>query len=326
MFSSQKETVEHVEKSERPFQYGMPGTVSEPYNHNLPSKDGRKKLAGVAQCPIYIHDFKQNTRGASNSYTENDWKTGSEIHQSRYRHECNDVNTKRCMHGHSSKNCTHRLGKVHYGAKVDKSFLFKLEHKAVADKLEETYWAQWKPNKSPSSPKTKGLYTENEKVCFPDDDDVSENKERGDSSEAIVATPLSEVESVPSGSTMEVTEEKQNPELQIEPVIEMDTISLSPRSNSATEVPTIKHTDSLILIARKQSVEKPHYQQPKCIKLFKNAGYVSTASINYIKGGSYPLKSCLRKESASFKTSSALGVRSSLSRRPPAGKAGRFLH
>ncbi|KAK5644127.1 hypothetical protein RI129_007972 [Pyrocoelia pectoralis] len=319
--------------------HGMSGTVSEPYNHNLMCKYEHKKRQ--AQCPIYVHHFNQNVTGSSNSYTQNDRMTGSKIHQSRYKHECNDFNktlrlcktqfdnltlNTKCVH--PSKNVMDRIGhhgKYHSGAKIDKSFLFKVEHKAVADKLEETYWAKWKPKKSPSqtysAPKTKGLYTENEKVITTKDT-VSETKEMGDSNEAIVTTilPVSE----------QMAENKEEPEPQMEEPVEFNTnedrLNLSPEPNSDSDIPAIKHTDSLILITKKNSAsDNPHYQQPKCIKLFKNPGYASTATVNYIKGGSYPLKSCLRKESVRFKTSSVFGVKS-ISRSSAPGKAIRFMH
>lgn len=74
-------------------------------------------------------------------------------------------------------------------------------------------------------------------------------------------------------------------------------------SNASTsvteEVHMIKHTDSFIITSKKQNAEKPHYPQPKCIKLQKNANSLNRASYNYIKGGSYPLKSCLKKEKIS---------------------------
>lgn len=74
-------------------------------------------------------------------------------------------------------------------------------------------------------------------------------------------------------------------------------------SNASTslteEVHIIKHTDSFIITSKKQNAEKPHYPQPKCIKLQKNPNVLNRSSYNYIKGGSYPLKSCLKKEKIS---------------------------
>lgn len=55
----------------------------------------------------------------------------------------------------------------------------------------------------------------------------------------------------------------------------------------------LKHTDSFIINKKKQSEVKEHFQQPKCIRLYRKPG-ISTSS--FIRGGSYPLKSCLKRE------------------------------
>lgn len=69
-------------------------------------------------------------------------------------------------------------------------------------------------------------------------------------------------------------------------------------NNEPEEIHTLKHTDSFIINAKKQGMEKPYYPQPKCIKLQKNPAVINR-SHNYIKGGSYPLKSCLKKDKLS---------------------------
>lgn len=56
----------------------------------------------------------------------------------------------------------------------------------------------------------------------------------------------------------------------------------------------LKHTDSFIINKKKQSEVKEHFQQPKCIRLYRKPG----VSTSFIRGGSYPLKSCLKRESA----------------------------
>lgn len=80
------------------------------------------------------------------------------------------------------------------------------------------------------------------------------------------------------------------------------TISNDSSASDQLVLNPIKHTDSLILTSRKQQQEKPHYQQPKCIKLQrKEPPVLVKSSRNYIKGGTYPLKSCLKKEKSSHR-------------------------
>ncbi|XP_018575312.1 uncharacterized protein LOC108914089 [Anoplophora glabripennis] len=55
----------------------------------------------------------------------------------------------------------------------------------------------------------------------------------------------------------------------------------------------LKHTDSFIINKKKQGEVKERFQQPKCIRLYRKPG-ISTSS--FIRGGSYPLKSCLKHE------------------------------
>lgn len=55
----------------------------------------------------------------------------------------------------------------------------------------------------------------------------------------------------------------------------------------------LKHTDSFIINKKKQGEVKEHFQQPKCIRLYRKPG----TSSSFIRGGSYPLKSCLKRES-----------------------------
>lgn len=60
----------------------------------------------------------------------------------------------------------------------------------------------------------------------------------------------------------------------------------------------IQHKDSIEITKTKQERTecKERVQQPKCIRLFRK----SALSAGYIKGGTYPLKSCMKKEGSSF--------------------------
>ncbi|KAJ8937249.1 hypothetical protein NQ318_005563 [Aromia moschata] len=66
------------------------------------------------------------------------------------------------------------------------------------------------------------------------------------------------------------------------------------KSDVEDESKVLKHTDSFIITKKKQNEVKERFQQPKCIKLYKKPG----TSTSFIRGGSYPLKSCLKCESA----------------------------
>lgn len=57
----------------------------------------------------------------------------------------------------------------------------------------------------------------------------------------------------------------------------------------------VEHKDSIEITKKKQdsSGVREHFQQPKCIRLFRKSGLAA----GFIKGGTYPLKSCLKRES-----------------------------
>lgn len=70
-------------------------------------------------------------------------------------------------------------------------------------------------------------------------------------------------------------------------------IDVEPTNNDSEEiVPSIKHKDSLIIAKEKQGKTDPkHFQQPKCIRLYRK-----TTTVGHVKGGSYPLRSHLKKD------------------------------
>lgn len=61
----------------------------------------------------------------------------------------------------------------------------------------------------------------------------------------------------------------------------------------------VEHKDSIEITKKKQEKEgqKEHYKQPKCIRLYRKTG----TTTGYMKGGTYPLKSCLRKDQGPFR-------------------------
>lgn len=333
--------------------------------------------SGERKSQVYVHHYKRiPSRSPSNFEQSNSWRGGNEIHQNMYKHEFSDfydakIKTLRRQFDNLSLRKTrtnsptkiprieyyNQQGKIPFirsnaSSKINRALLFRPEHKAAMDKLEETYWAKWKPKKvqptKESYPKTKGLYTENEKIRAPSEIiHRSVRKERGDSNEGLAVSHTSSRKSeLATENGLLYVEDKEVPvqeeAVREEPAIENEInevdhrdepknsgeaiTELTHESDSECSIGGLKHTDSFILTAKKQNPDKPHYQQPKCIKLFKNAGYSPSGSINYIKGGSYPLKSCLKKD-CNFSKLSHLGrpgspLKGTTARIP--GKANRF--
>lgn len=198
-----------------------------------------------------------------------------------------------------------------------------LSNRAEIHKLEESYWAKWKPTKSKTDKQNmKPTATPPQKNNRIDDDSFEKkkhhfrvipkkqqnDKERGDSnddgSKQHVTTKQEKPEKTTKDSKPSETEKEQKPSLPLilseenlrnEASVEKSESKDSKNSVDHDGVKVLKHTDSFILTSKKQNQEKSHYQQPKCIKLYKNSSAVSTPK-NYIKGGTYPLKSCLKKE------------------------------
>ncbi|XP_030745578.1 uncharacterized protein LOC115874543 [Sitophilus oryzae] len=82
-----------------------------------------------------------------------------------------------------------------------------------------------------------------------------------------------------------------------------ETAEAKPANNDDTGA-FIDHKDSIIITKEKQDkVEKKYYQQPKCIRLYRKSG-----GGTYIKGGTYPLKSCLKRDIAHPKGNFRLGA------------------
>ncbi|XP_050299854.1 uncharacterized protein LOC126738524 [Anthonomus grandis grandis] len=84
----------------------------------------------------------------------------------------------------------------------------------------------------------------------------------------------------------------------------METLSGSEIDITADSINTfVEHKDSIEITKKKQEAEGPkeHFQQPKCIRLYRKP------AAGYIKGGSYPLKSCLKKETTATGHSFMLG-------------------
>ncbi|XP_045480320.1 uncharacterized protein LOC123684870 [Harmonia axyridis] len=162
----------------------------------------------------------------------------------------------------------------------------RTQKKMDLDRIEETYWSQWKPNKN-------GILMETTKTVDKRTIPKTQKSSRGDGdrnfnmkNEQIEVKnkiiPLDFKRSKPLSRIDELTEDDRD----------LDTSSSISNVEEPKDSKFLRHTDSFILNSKKQSEEKPHYQQPRCIRLYKK-----NSPSNYIKGGSYPLKPCLKKES-----------------------------
>lgn len=237
------------------------------------------------KCPIYVHEFSKTS--SINSYDTNSSKTMETA-----------TGTSKTSNSHSSK--------------------------SVLDKLEETYWASWKPSKEKGSPRRRG----------------TKNKAYGDTSDSLVKYFQKSNFKVDSTTEAESVVNQENQSSRSTRIIEMSTqeiqtdicnfdqtrdnyqqmlnktssdndiikesIIISPLDNKddsdsvaikednmsqlSSNSKLLQHKDSFIIHRKKQDEVKENFQQPKCIKLFKKPGS------SYLRGGTYPLKSCLRSD------------------------------
>ncbi|KAJ8919533.1 hypothetical protein NQ315_002154 [Exocentrus adspersus] len=110
-----------------------------------------------------------------------------------------------------------------------------------------------------------------------------------------VPLPLPKIE-----ERVDADKTEKQPEV-TEQVIELEQEAPTEKSSNKEEVvqtaensKLLKHTDSFIINKKKQGETKEHFQQPKCIRLYRKPGI----STSFIRGGTYPLKSCLKREPA----------------------------
>lgn len=208
-------------------------------------------------------------------------------------------------------------------------------------KLEESYWANWRPNRSETVqprkiPKAhyrvirKRLPLPKPKPTDSSSSDDEEEDVKTKMEKAILQTDVkNEVETQVENLTEKKTEEpvpkisakipaKKSEEIQVPadlsrnaataPIVQevVSEKNILQKIEEADEVTPLKHTDSFILTAKRQSEEKPRYQQPRCIKLFRKP-IVSGSGANITRGGSYPLKSSIKKEKPVFTGNIRLG-------------------
>lgn len=209
----------------------------------------------------------------------------------------------------------HTFDKSDKGDFVPKKTKKVKNKQSFVDKLEEHYWANWKPDKGeekcvkshkvpPEIKIIKSAPTERRRKfkVFPNADDA-------------IKVETVQVETQVEIIEQDVKKASKSQEIQTE-------ICTKDESNNTkeecveqenTEVEDskfLKHTDSFILNQKKHKEgedkeEEEHFEQPHCIRLYRKPG--KNLSKNYVKGGSYPLKSCLKKESVFSKGNVRLG-------------------
>ena len=214
----------------------------------------------------------------------------------------------------------HNFTKVHHN---DGDFVPKNgkkiqnKKKSVMDKLEETYWANWKPDKTelkksmspllpmkiPKTPEIQVIKSAPErrkkiKVYPPSDDSVPKDQAEKKEKNKKISSKSQEIQTEDLPTLPEIVEKPE--ETKNESALEIVDVSAS--EEAPVDKKFLKHTDSFIINVKKHQAEKEHFEQPKCIRLYRKPGKI--LSKNFVKGGSYPLKSCLKKESNFSKRSS----------------------
>lgn len=170
--------------------------------------------------------------------------------------------------------------------------LFCPEAKAAFDKLEERYWSNWKHvNTNKVQKCSKSCQQDGKGDCVKDN--VNFAKAQRDLEQSTLI--CEESTDLDISDCNNVTSSQHDLGLSIQ--------SLSPTiviEDSDADIPVnIKHTDSFILNYRKHiaSKDKPHYQQPRCIRLFKKANLgtnVSTKHHQHAKEAGHTFKSCMK--------------------------------
>lgn len=208
--------------------------------------------------------------------------------------------------------------------------------KSVLDKLEETYWATWKPSRDkrvrtarrPKKTSKNDAYGDTsdtmvkyfEKSNYKEssasvDDSAYKYDSRASQSSRLIELNTQEIQTddfstwvqTEQENKIEENDEHENPvssntDLEKEHTEQTDDTDIIPVKENLTEddetIPEIsskskflEHKDSFIIHKKKQEEVKESFQQPKCIKLFKKPGS------GYIRGGTYPLKSCFKNDS-----------------------------
>lgn len=282
---------------------------------------------------IYVHEYLNVEPNPVNCESYQ-----NQLHRHLYNHEigCNHQHKSRRIKSRSFQDgyISHHLSSspVHTHSNQNKA-QGSLKNKDTITKLEESYWANWRPNRfetnrSRKVPKAhyrviRQCHSPSKKsensISGDDEDSEIDNKKLETSpvdcnTSAIKIETETQSEQVkeekPEEPVVKVNndiQEKKSEEIQVPADLSQTNLVSPPpqeieskkdevvQSEEVDEVIPLKHTDSFILTAKRQSEEKPHYQQPRCIKLFRKP-IIAPSGATITRGGSYPLKSAAKKE------------------------------
>lgn len=207
--------------------------------------------------------------------------------------------------------------------------------KSVLNKIEETYWANWKPSKTKSISTIKEILLRNgghqpdSQTKLQDHGDCANTKSKieldgtvddkskknsnetqneeqnnniqGDSSSFVENKDTENKIMQASSQTDPIELKKPEDQNKSEEVIVIQQEDNSDdEKEEETNIETIKHTDSLILAKKRQKIVKEYFQQPKCIRLYKKLNLLNSKSffVKTTAGTTSSLKPILKMESS----------------------------
>lgn len=200
--------------------------------------------------------------------------------------------------------------------------------KSVLNKIEETYWANWKPSKTKSISTINNILLKNpskSQLKLLDHGDFDNEKSNNESSKNLVkaidespAEKLAEDNpknpdiidtNVQSDSKTFIKSEDVDKRKSKESLIK-DAGTVTETSNnihknscddkdvSDENIDSLKHTDSIILAKRRQKLVKEYFQQPKCIRLYKKLNLFNAKCVVKTTAATGTLKPILKMESS----------------------------
>lgn len=284
---------------------------------------------------IYVHEFlnvKQNTANCESF--QNELHRHLYIHETGHNRQYNKSDRIKSKSFQDNYITDPRGSKIPVHSYSNPKAQEVLKNKNTIAKLEESYWANWRPNNRSETVKPRKLSKAHYRVIRkrppatePTDSDLSDDEEEDSPrfTKEVVTEPdikiTSDVTNTENSNEIEVKEAKakKSEEIQVVPEdLSQKDESLPAAKESENEedklikneegdeVSPLKHTDSLILNAKRQSEDKPRYQQPRCIRLFRKP-VVSGSIATFTRGGSYPLKPAIKKEKSATRGNIRLG-------------------
>lgn len=287
------------------------------------------------ECPVYVHQFQKqpvssqnNTKNVSTSFRKNELNHFYGAKVDCFKKQCDNLS----LHTRHSKwktpnkkpsipnkpypkifshNPLNVETTMHSNFKDRLKYdLFHPASKAAMDKLEESYWTRWKPNKTlklTNKTKRRSKVVNNRKErgdCFDGNEDILNSQSDKlvyieSAPETLEITAPLEVEKIENIEEYirDVEKISEKPDLKMSAHKIPSTTQQSPlESDSYVNINVLKHTDSFILNCRRhnQDERKRRYKQPKCIKLFRISGSEVKIIPKKVEVN-YPLKSCLKE-------------------------------